>query len=198
MIINMIPYLCNEINCKSIGFTVFIKGKRERIVKEKLYFVLSMMIFGAVGVFAKYIGLSSGEIALFLSLIGSVFLLTIFKCKKQKIAWRAVKANAAALFAAGIALCGNWIFLFQAYKETTIANAALSYYFAPVLVIMLSPLVLREKWSLKKALCVGVALLGLLLILRSSTQDASGNHLLGMNNLKAQAEETILAELIYN
>ncbi|WP_249728569.1 EamA family transporter, partial [Bacillus paralicheniformis] len=49
------------------------------------------------------------------------------------------------LILSSIALCGVWIFLFQAYKATTIANAALSYYFAPVLVICLSPVILKEK-----------------------------------------------------
>lgn len=117
-------------------------------MKEKLYFMLSMIIFGAVGVFAKYIDLSSSKISLFLSLIGAVFLLFILVIRKQKVSWDLVKKNAVILFIAGIALSGNWIFLFQAYKETTIANAALSYYFAPVLVIMFSPLVLKEQLSL--------------------------------------------------
>ncbi|MNN23818.1 aromatic amino acid exporter [compost metagenome] len=149
-------------------------------MKEKLYFMLSMIIFGAVGVFAKYIDMSSSKIALFLSLIGAAFLLIIFISRKQKISWDIVKKNAVVLFIAGIALSGNWIFLFQAYKETTIANAALSYYFAPVLVIMLSPFVLKERLSLKKVVCIGVALLGLFLILQNSTLETTVNHLLGI------------------
>ncbi|MBV7276097.1 EamA family transporter [Clostridium sp. PL3] len=149
-------------------------------MKEKLYFVLSMIIFGAVGVFAKYINLSSCKIALFLGLIGAIFLLVIFSFKKQKVSWDIAKKNATALLVASIALSGNWIFLFQAYKETTIANAALSYYFAPVLVIILSTLILKERLSLKKALCIGVALLGLFLILQNSTQEMTGNHFLGI------------------
>jgi drug/metabolite transporter (DMT)-like permease len=149
-------------------------------MKEKLYFVLSMIIFGAVGVFAKYIDMSSSKIALFLSLIGTLFLLVVFVWTKQKVLWCRVKKNVAALFIASVALSGNWIFLFQAYKETTIANAALSYYFAPVLVIMLSPFVLKETLSLKKAVCIGIALLGLFLILQNSRMETNGNHLLGI------------------
>ncbi|WP_088835149.1 DMT family transporter [Paenibacillus tyrfis] len=149
-------------------------------MKEKLYFILSMIIFGAVGVFAKYIELSSSEIALFLSLIGGLFLLVVFVWTKQKVSWRKVKKNAVALIMASAALSGNWIFLFQAYKETTIANAALSYYFAPVLVIFLSPIVLKEKLSLKKVACVGIALLGLFFILQSGKVEEAGHHLLGI------------------
>lgn len=149
-------------------------------MKEKLYFVSSMIIFGAVGVFIKYIGLSSGVIALFLSLIGAVFLLIVSICKKQKVSWRIVKKNIIALFIASISLSGNWIFLFQAYKETTIANAALSYYFAPVLVTMLSPIVLKEKLSIKKMVCIGIALIGLFFILQNGTLETKENHFLGI------------------
>lgn len=155
-------------------------SKREYIVKGKLYFALSMIIFGAVGVFAKYIDMSSSKIALFLSLTGALFLLVVFLWTRQKISWCRVKKNAATLLIASVALSGNWIFLFQAFKETTIANAALSYYFAPVLVIMFSPFVLKEKLSIKKVICIGIALLGLFLILENSRMETTGNHLLGI------------------
>lgn len=149
-------------------------------MREKLYFILSMIIFGAVGVFAKYIELASSEIALFMSLIGSLFLLMIFILAKRKISWLTIKKNAIALLIASIALSGNWIFLFQSYKETTIANAALTYYFAPVLVIMLSPVVLKEKLSLKKVICVGIAVFGLFLIMQNSRMGAAEHHLIGI------------------
>ncbi|REK76909.1 DMT family transporter [Paenibacillus paeoniae] len=149
-------------------------------MKGKLYFILSMIIFGAVGVFAKYIDMSSSKIALFLSLVGALCLVIVFVWKRQKVSWYRVKRNAIALFLASIALSGNWIFLFQAYKETTIANAALSYYFAPILVIVLSPFVLKEKLSLKKAICIIVALLGLSLILLNGKLETNGHHLLGI------------------
>ena len=139
-----------------------------------------MIIFGAVGIFAKYIELSSSEIALLMSLIGSLLLLIVCFLTKIKVSWHNMKKNALALLLASISLSGNWIFLFQSYKETTIANAALSYYFAPVLVIIMSPIVLKEKLSIKKVLCVCAALFGLLLILQSGRSDEHGNHLLGI------------------
>ncbi|MFB0843151.1 DMT family transporter [Paenibacillus oleatilyticus] len=149
-------------------------------MREKIYFILSMLIFGAVGVFAKYIDLAASEIALFMSLIGSLFLFVISIGTKQNISWQTMKKNAPVLLLSSIALGGNWIFLFQSYKETTIANAALSYYFAPVLVIVLSPIVLKEKLSLKRAICVGTALFGLLLIVQSGGKEGAGHHLLGI------------------
>ncbi|MFJ7730336.1 DMT family transporter [Lysinibacillus sp. NPDC097231] len=143
----------------------------------KLSFILSMIIFGAVGVFARYIQLPSSEIALWMSLIGSCFLLVIFFYKKERFAKISILQNIWPLVLSSLALCGNWIFLFQAYKETTIANAALSYYFAPVLVICLSPIILKEKISVRKIFYVGVALVGLFFIVQSQTTGTSEHYI---------------------
>jgi len=143
-------------------------------VSGKFAFVLSMIIFGAIGVFAKYIHLPSSEIAFWMSVIGSSFLLKIFIVKKEKITKASILSNIWPLLLSSVALCGNWIFLFQAYKETTIANAALSYYFAPVLVICLSPIILKEKLYLRKIFYVGVALVGLFFIVHSQATEENG------------------------
>ena len=39
---------------------------------------------------------------------------------------------------------------------------------------------MKEKLSLKKAVCIGIALLGLFLILQNSRMETNGNHLLGI------------------
>lgn len=123
-------------------------------MKSKIQFLLSMAIFGTIGVFIRYIDLASSEIALLRGLIGSLFLKTYMIIGKKKISWASVKNNAYILLLSSITLGGNWIFLFQAYKYTTVSNAALSYYFAPVFVLILSPFVLKEKLSTKKLICI--------------------------------------------
>ncbi|MFJ7186869.1 DMT family transporter [Lysinibacillus xylanilyticus] len=143
----------------------------------KLSFILSMIIFGAVGVFAKYIKLPSSEIAFWMSLVGACFLLLIFLAKKERFTKTTILQNKWPLILSSFALCGNWIFLFQAYKETTIANAALSYYFAPVLVICLSPIVLKEKILLRKIFYVCAALVGLYFIVQSQTTETSEHYI---------------------
>ena len=72
--------------------------------------------------------------------------------------------------------CFRWKldFLFEAIKHTTLSNATLSYYFAPVIVLMLSPLVLKEKLSAKKIVCIGVAMLGMLFIVGNGRVSTSG------------------------
>lgn len=143
-------------------------------MKSKFQFLLSMIIFGTIGVFVRYIDLSSSEIALLRGLIGSLFLMTVVIMMKKKISWALVKINAIVLVLSSIALGGNWIFLFQAYKHTTISNATLSYYFAPVIVLILSPLVLKEKLSAKKIICIFIAMLGMLFIVGNGGISTSG------------------------
>jgi len=150
-------------------------------MKSKIQFLLSMVIFGTIGIFVRYIDLSSSEIALLRGLIGSLFLTTVMFIMKKKIAWSLVKVNALVLLLSSIALGGNWIFLFQAFKHTTLSNATLSYYFAPVIVLILSPLVLKEKLSAKKIICIAVAMLGMLFIVGNGGVSASGlNDLIGI------------------
>ena len=102
-------------------------------------FILAMVIFGTIGIFVRFINLESSEIAMLRGLIGSLFLLLISLIRREKMALSSVRENLLPLVFSGAVLAGNWIFLFEAIKHTTIANATLSYYMAPVFVIGLSP-----------------------------------------------------------
>lgn len=51
-------------------------------MKSKIQFILSMIIFGTIGLVVRYIDLSSSERALLSSLIGCLFL--IFVCFMMK------------------------------------------------------------------------------------------------------------------
>ena len=58
----------------------------------------------------------------------------------------------------------NWILLFEAYKYTTVSVATLSYYFAPVIVTAVCPLLFKEKLTGKQVLCFVMSTLGLVMI----------------------------------
>ncbi|MFP5105878.1 DMT family transporter [Neobacillus sp. C211] len=150
-------------------------------MKSKIQFILSMIIFGTIGLVVRYIDLSSSERALLSSFIGCLFLLLIFFMIKKKISWNLVKSNALFLILSGIALGGNWIFLYQSYDHTTIANATLGYYFAPVFVMILSPFVLREQLSIKKIVCIGVAIIGMLMIVGEGVSAPRSDDILGLS-----------------
>ncbi|MCL6427470.1 DMT family transporter [Bacillus subtilis] len=149
-------------------------------MKSKIQFILSMIIFGTMGLVVRYIDLSSSETALLSSSIGCLFLIIVFFMMKKTIPWKLVKANAYILFLSGIALGGNWIFLYQSYDHTTLTNATLGYYFAPVFVMILSPFVLKEQLSVKKIVCIGIAIIGMLLVVGNGISASGTEDLLGI------------------
>lgn len=134
-------------------------------MKEKLLLIVVMFIFGSIGLFVKNIDLSASEVALLRGLIGSIVLLLASFLLKQKIRLKTNRQTRILLFLSGGALGFNWIFLFEAYHHTTVSNATISYYFAPVIVMILSPFVLKENWAWYKAVSVFAALIGLVFIM---------------------------------
>ncbi len=124
----------------------------------------AMFIFGTIGIFVRHIGLPSGLLAFARGVMGSIFLLAIMLFSKKKLSFASIKQNLIPLIASGVFIGINWILLFEAYRFTTVASATLCYYLSPVFVIIASPFVLREKMTIKKALCVFSALLGIVFV----------------------------------
>lgn len=124
----------------------------------------SMLIFGTIGIFRKYIPLSSGMLAMLRGFIGMAFLLVFVKLRGLSLSRQAIRENLGKLLLSGIFIGLNWIALFEAYQYTTVAVATLCYYMAPVIVILLSPFLLGERLTAKKGICAGLAFLGMILV----------------------------------
>ena len=132
--------------------------------KAKLQLITSMVIFGTIGIFKKNIALPSSLIAMTRGFVGMVFLLIVIALTKKKLCVRSLKKNAFYLFLSGALIGFNWIFLFEAYNYTSVAVATLCYYMAPVIVIILSPVLFKEKLTAKKWLCVLSAVIGMVFV----------------------------------
>lgn len=135
------------------------------IVRAKFKLIIAMLIFGSVGLFVRSIHLEAGGIAFLRGIIGSIFLLAVCYFKKRKISFPAIKKNLVLIILSGGAVGLNWILLFEAYNNTTISKATLSYYLAPIFAVLISPLLLKEKLTLKKLSGVLAAMLGLILVI---------------------------------
>lgn len=149
--------------------------------KAKISIIFSMITFGTIGIFVKNIALSSSEIALYRGLFGSLFLLGVLMTKKDSIPISVLKKNAWALFFSGAAIGINWILLFESYRYTTISNATLSYYVAPIIVVVVSASLFKEKLTFRKFLCAAAAMLGMFLIVNGGGSGLGGpDHLKGI------------------
>ncbi len=138
-------------------------GKCEPL-NSKVKMVASMAIWGSMGLVIRWISLPTAAIALTRGALGALFLFLLVTLAGRRVAWRAVRDNLGLLIVSGALLGANWIFLFEAYRRTTIQLATLSYYLAPVLILAASPLVLKERLTALKAACVLAALGGMALV----------------------------------
>ena len=126
--------------------------------------IVSMLIFGSIGLLVRFIPLPSSIIAFVRASIGVIFLIIVFMVKQSKMSRSEVKDNLLYLLLSGAAIGFNWILLFESYRFTTVAVSTLCYYMAPIIVTLLSPLILKERITAKRFVCIIVALGGMILI----------------------------------
>lgn len=123
----------------------------------------AVSIFGTIGIFRRYIPLSSGLLAFTRGITGALFLLFV-RFRREKVRYGIRRRDAGLLIFSGAVMGFNWILLFEAYNYTTVAIATLCYYMQPTIVLLLSPLIFRESLTLKKLLCAGIAVLGMVFV----------------------------------
>ena len=151
----------------------------KKIFTPRLMLIMSMTIFGTLGIFVRKIPVSSGELALYRALLAAILIGIFLLVTGQSIPWKSIKREVPLLLISGAAMGINWILLFEAYKYTTVSVATLSYYFAPVIVTALCPIIFKEKLTLKQVICFVMSSVGLVLI-TGIGGEAKGNTLVGI------------------
>lgn len=146
----------------------------------RLMLTISMTIFGTIALFVRNIPLASGEVALYRAVLAVMLIAVYLLVTKQRIPFEKIKKEIPYLLFSGIAMGINWILLFEAYKYTTVSVATLSYYFAPVIVTVVCPILFREKMTVKQILCFVMSTVGLVLITGIGDMSGGSNHLVGI------------------
>ena len=121
----------------------------------------AMAIYGTIGLFVNYIPLPSSVIAMVRGLAGGLLLLLFLLARGKRPHGTAIRQNLLLLIISGGVMGFNWILLFESYRYASVATGTLCYYLAPVFITLAAPLVLKEKLTVKKLICVFVALLGM-------------------------------------
>ena len=128
--------------------------------KSRFLIIISMIIFGTIGVFRRNIAVTSGELALFRAVMAIAVIAVFMLFSGKKTPFNAIKKALPWLTVSGIAMGFNWILLFEAYNYTTVSAATLSYYFAPVIVTVSSVFLFKERLTLKGILSVIICFAG--------------------------------------
>ena len=136
--------------------------KKRALALTKL--IIAMAIFSTIGAVVRSVSFPSGFSAMVRGFVGAVFIVGYMLVTGRRIDFSGIKKNLIILLLSGGFIGINWLLLFESYRFTTIATATVCYNVAPVFVILLTPLVLRERVPLKKWICAIAAFVGITLV----------------------------------
>lgn len=133
-------------------------------MKHSIYILTAIFLWSSLGVFVR-ISKSEIHVLVFYSLIVSLLIQSfiVFHPKFRHNVPPLKKLKHPFLFSIGSLI--NTLTFFYAFKNTTIANAVLTHYTAPIFVALLAPLILKEKITKKLMLVIFLASTGLWIML---------------------------------
>lgn len=133
-----------------------------------LKIVTAILIWSSLGIFVRKIELPNQCIIFYSSTIAGllqfILLMSTGLFRKVKHAESSMR-SAVFLVLGPLCFISNALLFYFAFRNTTIANAVLTHYTAPVFVAMLAPLLLREKIHKTAWLAIILSSIGLWLIL---------------------------------
>lgn len=131
---------------------------------KKIYYLLLMALFGCLGPVVRAIGLPSVVTACLRAWISSLALIGYLGISKHKIDKEEIKGYLLPMGVCGVFLFGDWFGLFMSYQYTTIATATVCYYIVPILVLIGSLAILRERFRIKHLICALIAFAGMFFV----------------------------------
>ena len=132
--------------------------------KARLQLIFTMLLFGTIGTLSRFIDMPSSVIALGRAFFSVLTIILILALRRQKLDWDDIKRNIGWLTLSSVFMCCNWVCQFEAFKYTTIAVSTLCYYMQPVFYILAAAIVIKEKLSPRKLVCVVVAFCGMIFV----------------------------------
>lgn len=127
-------------------------------------YLCALLLFGLNGIVSSHIALNSYEIVFLRTMIGSILLICIFLFSKENFHWKEYKKDFFYITLSGIAMGTSWMFLYEAYQQIGISYASLLYYCGPVIVMILSPLLFKEKLTFPKIAGFLIVIVGIVLV----------------------------------
>lgn len=132
--------------------------------KPLIKYLCALLLFGLNGIVASHIAMSSYEIVFLRTLIGSALLITLYLLNKGHFHLLKFKRDTLFIVLSGIAMGTSWMFLYESYQQIGVAYASLLYYCGPVIVMILSPLIFKEKFTMAKVIGFLIVVIGIVLV----------------------------------
>ena len=131
--------------------------------KQTLKYLTAVFIFGTIGCFLHYVNADNSFVVLCMDLLGALFISLVLVFKKDKIDFKGIKNNLLLLIISGIAVGLNWVFLFSGYRYL-VSLTSLCNYTAPIIVLIISVVFLKERINYTQICCIIAAFFGIILI----------------------------------
>ena len=133
-------------------------------VSAMVKLTISMAIFGSIGFFTINTGIPAVELVFVRCICATLFLSAMWYLTgghKTEV-WN--KREVLQTLLCGVFLVLNWVFLFKAFEEMSISIAISIYNLAPIFVLILGTLFLREKMTVSGVLAIVICFVGSIFI----------------------------------
>lgn len=137
---------------------------KDKTALLKIRFLLLMALFGLIGPLVRAIGLPSSVTACLRAWVSAAALVAFCLISERPIDREETKRTLLPMLISGALIGFNWIGLFEAYRYTTVATATVCYYVVPILILLASPLLLGERFTLRHLLCALAAFAGMIFV----------------------------------
>ncbi|MBI5025772.1 MAG: EamA family transporter [Nitrospirae bacterium] len=129
-----------------------------------LKIILAILIWSSLGIIVRKAGLPTQGIVFYPALLAAIFQ-SIILYKKGGLSLPALRGSNIILYILAPCFLANTFLYYYAFAHTTIANAVLTHYTAPIFVAIMAPLLLKEKSANTTWLAIVLSSIGLWLML---------------------------------
>lgn len=145
-------------------------------MQAAIQLTISMAIFGSVGFFTIQTGIPAEELVFVRCICATLFLGGLWLITKSYKTEQWSRKEVIQTIICGVFLVFNWVFLFKAFNVMEISLAISIYNLAPIFVLILGGIFLKERLTIPAILAIVVCFLGSILIV--GVQQVDSLHLL--------------------
>ncbi len=124
-----------------------------------------MAIFGSIGFFTIHTGIPALELVFIRCICATIILASIWGLIGQHKKEKFTQKNVTSTIVCGIFLVLNWVFLFKAFEVMSISIAITLYNLAPIFLLIISFIFLRERLNIIGIIATAFCFLGSIFII---------------------------------
>ena len=129
-------------------------------INPTVRYLIAVVLYGTIGFFLHFVSVPSEFVVMCRGFIGSLFIALVMIISHDLPDFKAIRKNLPLLIVSGMSLGLNWVLLFAGYRYG-VAITSLCNYMAPIIVVIISALFLKEKLNYKQVICIVMAFIGI-------------------------------------